>query len=481
MPPIPTSAASTRLSARDKTVYGVADFGGNLVGIVANTWLLYYLVNIAQLPAVLAGLAFLAGRLFDALVDPAIGAWTDRVAPTRGRLGVTRAFAVPAGAMFALIWLVPSAAEAWRFPLACLSFMLLSALYSLATIPYLALGPELTRDYDERTSLNSVRLGFSMLATLVGVAAPPLVVLGVTGATDLAASDARGWLVVGVLAAVAVTAAFLITAFGVREPARRAASGRHALMWRGVREVLSTFGFAPLLGLFLATSLGFTITNSLLPFFIESVLRLPGSAQSPILGGLFLTATLTFPLWVAVSARAGKRVGVMLGIALIIVSLALYVYVVPRGETSAWLVIALLINGAGISSVALFPWAMLPDVIEFDEARHGVRREGLFYALLLMLLKASGAFAVFSNALVTSLLGYRAGQAQQSPETVAGLALMMGPVAASLFALGLAFAWRFPITRENHAAVRARLTLDEPARILEEPSPRSIPPVGDLR
>ncbi len=448
---------SARLSVRDKVLYGVADFGGNLVGVVGNTWLLYYLINVAKLPPLLAGLAFLVGRLFDAVVDPLIGNLSDRVKPRLGRLWFTRVFALPAGLLFGLLWLLPYASGG-RFALACLGFISLSVLYSLASIPYLALGPELTPDYDERTSLNAYRLAFSMLATLAGVALPPLIVLGVTGASDLASSPASGWLAVGALSALLVTAAFFVTAFGLKEPGRAEGNAEsQRLSWPAVRQVLGTFGFPALLGLFLSTALAFMIVNSLLPFFIESVLRLGGSLQAPLLGGLFVVAILTFPLWNWVSGRVGKRASVLTGLALLIVSLLLYVYAVPRGAPSLTLALTLALNGLGLSAVSLFPWAMLPDVIEFDELRSGRRREGLFYALLLLGLKAAGSVGVFANAMLTSALGYKAGSALQSAGTVRGIELMMRPAAAAVFALGLYFAWRYPVTRENHARARAQL------------------------
>ncbi|WP_216320470.1 MFS transporter [Deinococcus aestuarii] len=470
---------TARLRPRDKLLYGPADFGGNLVGVVGNTWLLYYLVNIAGLAPLPAGLAFLAGRLFDALVDPAIGALSDRLRERRGRLWFTRVFAVPAGLVFAALWLIPYVeGTPARFVLAALGFMALSALYSLATIPYLALGPELTPDSDERTSLNSYRLAFSMLATLVGVALPPLLVLGLTGARDLAASPPGGWLVVGVLCAAAASSALLVTGFGVREPVRtRRGEESPPLTLRAVRELLGTFGLKPLLGVFVLVTVALTITNSILPFFLESVLRLPGALQAPLLGGLFVVAILGFAGWAWLSARIGKRAGVMLGLGLMVVSLLLYVYAVPRGVVSPSLIGTIVVNGLGLAAVSLFPWAMLPDVLEFDELRSGLRREGLLYALLLFALKAAGSFGVFSNALVTSLLGYVPGSAAQSPETVRGIALMMGPVPCLLYLLALVFAWRYPITRENHAEARADLAAR--ATPPAPPGPRPAPaPLG---
>ena len=78
--------SGTRLPLGQKLTYSSADIAGALSYITLNTWLLYFLVNIAGLPPVQAGAVFLLGRLVDALLDPVIGAYSDRVKPTRGRL-----------------------------------------------------------------------------------------------------------------------------------------------------------------------------------------------------------------------------------------------------------------------------------------------------------------------------------------------------------------------------------------------------------
>ena len=135
---------------------------------------------------------------------------------------------------------------------------------------------------------------------------------------------------------------------------------------------------------------------------------------------------------------------------------------VPSGRLSPQLALLILVAGFGLSAVMLFPWAMLPDVVEFDELQHGLRREGLVYALFTFGQKLAGSAGVFAGAIVASVFGYQQG-AEQAPETVRGVALATGPLAAAVFACALALALRFPITRRSHAAARARLRAGESA------------------
>ena len=467
------------LSFRERVGYGVADFGASLTFVAVNTWLLYFLVNVVGLGPLRAGLVFVAGRVFDALLDPVMGLVSDRTQNRWGRLPYIRLGAAPLGASFALLWFLPDGPGG--FALALGAFGLFSLFYTVVQVPYLALTPELAPGYDERTSLSAYRVGFGVLASLLAVALPPVIItsFGTSSgdAPTLAASGPTGWRVMGVLFGLAAAASYLTMAASVREPGRELArasaqAAQEATKRRPVRvmtvmtEVRAAWrvhGFAPLFVLFMTVTVGLMIVNSVLPFYLESVLRLSPQAQPLVLGTLFGIAILAFPLWTFLAARFGKRAGLVFGLVGLSSGLGLIVWVEPQAFSALLALTAL--AGVGLSAVMLFPWAMLPDVLEFsEEARKeiggeeaGNARAGLLYALFTFGQKLAGSLGVFANALVASLFGYQAGVAEQSARTVAGLRGMTGPVAALVFLVALLLTLRFPITRKAHEAVRTRL------------------------
>ena len=257
-----------------------------------------------------------------------------------------------------------------KFLAALLGFVLYSVVYTFISMPYLALLPELAPGYDERTGLNAYRLAFALLANLVAIAAPPLVVARVTGATELAASAPAGWLVMAASFGVLMTLTLLITGFGVREPPPKGAvtvTQTGAPLSTEVASAFRSHGLWQVFTLFVVVTLGFMIANSVLPFFLESVLALSADEQPVILGTLIGVAILTFPFWSLLSGRVGKRAALTLGLLAEVVSLLLLVTVVPPGSISDVMVGVIVLNAFGLSAVTLFPWAMLPDVLEFDE------------------------------------------------------------------------------------------------------------------
>ncbi len=461
------AAPSVALSRKIKLGYGVADVGASLSYGAVNTWLLYFLINIAGMTPLLAGLVFVAGRLFDALLDPVMGVYSDRRKQRWGRKVFIRWGAVPLGASFALMWAIATLdlSQGALFGLALLLFMTFSLLYTVVQVPYMALTPELAPDYDGRTALSSYRVGFGTFASLLAVAAPPAIVLAVSPGPELASSSPAGWLVLGLVFGLLTVLPYLIMVATVPEPVRPEAARDAAPRSGFLQEARSAFeirGFPAVLLLFVAVTVGVMIVSSMLPFYLESGLRLPAAQQPLVLGLLFGTAIVAFPLWTWASARMGKRTVLMLGLLLLAGFTLALVWGSPDRGLSGYLLTFVILAGASLSAVLLLPWAMLPDVVEFDELAGGRRREGLIYALFTFGQKTAGSVGVFANAIAASVFGYRQGMAEQAPTTVAGIELMVGPVAAAVFVLAAVIAWRYPITRSAHQRVRELLAERQP-------------------
>ncbi len=450
-----------RVSRRLAFGIGGAEIGASLAFVAVNTWLLYYLINVARVPPLLAGTVFVAGRVVDAITDPLMGTLVDRTRQRVPRLRWVRWGALPLGAAFALLWWAPAAAGDAATWVALAALLATSVLYTVVQVPVLSLTPDLVPGYDDRTSLTAVRTAFAVVASMLAVALPPLIVSAVSGGGDLAASAPAGWAWMGVAFGLIVTAGYLTLPRLVPEPraSSEARGGGDAAWW----TVLRSPGFASVLVTFLVVTIGIMLVNSLLPFALESVLLIPAAQQTTLLGLLFGTAVLTFPAWAWLTGRIGKRGALTLG-ALVLAGalLGLMHGGVGAGMTAstlAWTALA----GVGLAAVMALPWAMLPDVVEFDALRSGEHREGLLYALFTFGQKLAGSVGVFANALATSLLGYQAGSAVQAESTVRGLQVVLGPIAAAVFVVAAIVVWTSPITRASHARARSELDAREGA------------------
>jgi GPH family glycoside/pentoside/hexuronide:cation symporter len=113
------------------------------------------------------------------------------------------------------------------------------------------------------------------------------------------------------------------------------------------------------------------------------------------------------------------------------------------------------LSGSGIATAYVLPWAMVPDVVEYDQLQSGQRREGSYYAFASFFQKLATGAALWGMGMALSLTGYITPVTGdplpvQPPEAVDAIRFFIGPVPAVLLILSVFFAWGYPITRENH-------------------------------
>ena len=143
------------VTRRVKLGFGIGDLGGNLFFTVIGFYLLYYLTDIVYLSAALAGTVLMIGKIWDAVTDPVTGYISDR---TRSRWGRRRPYMF-VGSFIAfftmgLMFTRPvMEGQIQLFFYLTVLYCLLNTAYTLVNIPYAALLPELTDNYDQRTML----------------------------------------------------------------------------------------------------------------------------------------------------------------------------------------------------------------------------------------------------------------------------------------------------------------------------------------
>ena len=162
--------ADVRLPVRKKLGFGIADIGGNLFFTAMGFWTLTYLTDTVYLAPALAGIAIMVAKIWDAVTDPIVGFLSDN---TRSRFGRRRPYllfgALPFGLSLWLFFTKPSVTgQTALFWWALLMLCLVNTTMTLVNIPYSALTPELTSDYNEQTSLNAYRFLCAGIGTIMG-------------------------------------------------------------------------------------------------------------------------------------------------------------------------------------------------------------------------------------------------------------------------------------------------------------------------
>ncbi len=441
-----------KLTTQAKILYGVADLGISLLTASIQFFLLFFYTDIAGIDPALAGTALLVGKLtWDAINDPLFGYFSDR---TRSRWGRRKPYMLLGAIPFGLtIWLLfslpPGLTGAAAFLAVLGSFLLADTTQTLVSVPYYALSAELTYDYDERTSLISVRMIFTVLGYILGAAATTAVAgffIGMGWSKNAAYSGMGA--IFGTIAVITC----LITTLGVKEQARPELQPAKMPAWSQIRHVFLNRPFVQYMIMSTIISISFTLLTSLLPYFLTYQLLM--ADQIPLVM-LVMLATIGIFLvpWRFASQKMNKGPAYALGLAL--ASLAIIAaFLLPAGPSPLIYVIAF-IAGLGFSAQYVFPWSMIPDVIEVDQAATGERHEGIYFGVNAFLGKLTGALGIAASGWALKLYGY-VPDAVQTPYALFGIRLFFAIVPVIAFAVALPLLIWYPITREKHAQLAGK-------------------------
>ncbi len=436
-----------KLTNKTKILYGVADLGISLLTSSIQFFLLFYYTDIAGINPGLAGSALLVGKLtWDAINDPVFGYLSDR---TRSRWGRRKPYmllgAIPFGLSIWLLFSLPPGLVGVKAFLAVLgSFLLADTTQTLVSVPYYALSAELTYDYDERTSLISIRMIFTVLGYILGAAATTAVA-GMfinIGWTKTAAYSGMG-AIFGIVAVITM----LVTVFGVKETPRPDLMPATMPLKRQLQQVFKNKPFVQYMIMSTIISISFTLLTSLLPYFITYQLLM--EEQIPFIMLVLLGTIGLFLLpWRMVSKKMNKGPAYALG--LFIASIAIVVaYFLPQGP-SPWIYAIAFFAGVGFSAQYVFPWSMIPDVIEVDESQSGERHEGIYFGVNAFLGKITGAIGIAVAGWALDIYGY-VPDAVQTTRALFGIRFFYAIVPVIAFMIALPLLIWYPITREKHA------------------------------
>jgi glycoside/pentoside/hexuronide:cation symporter, GPH family len=113
--------------------------------------------------------------------------------------------------------------------------------------------------------------------------------------------------------------------------------------------------------------------------------------------------------------------------------------------------------GFGVSTAYLIPWSMLPDVIDLDELNTGKRREGFFYAFMVLLQKIGLAAGLFAVGQSLEQAGYNGAVEIQTPAAIEAIRWSIGPLPTVFLILGVVLAYFYPITQAYHEEILLKL------------------------
>jgi glycoside/pentoside/hexuronide:cation symporter, GPH family len=363
------------LSFTKKFLYSSTSAGINIIFTTVSTWLLYFwapppdLDRPQYLDVNLVGVLLTGGRVWDALIAPAIGHWSDSIQTPWGRRRPFLMFATPVMLIsLVLLWTPPAASSGYinatYFLVVTIAF---HSSFHLIGIPYDSSLPEMAGTAAERVSLSMWKNIFGTLGVLVGalVVAPLFSSVGGLGMS----------LVVAVIGLISI----LLTLMVLRESP--VLSTHQMTFSDSIRATLRNGQFLRLClsNLLVQTAYAMLLAN--LPYFVTLVVSQSEAAVSLFQGIVVLTMMASAPLWSWLSRRYAQRRllrGVTWSLA-VTIAMNFTIGMFPTIDNTIAAAIGLASFAPFLGGYSILIYAMMGSVVDYDEILTGQRREAVHY------------------------------------------------------------------------------------------------------
>ena len=419
-------STAVALPLRARLAYASSSLGTEALGQSRGLWLVYFYAppedsgREALVPLGLIGVILFAARLVETFDDALVGYLSDRTSSRLGRRLPYVLGATPFMALFSFLLFAPP--RAGTGATVAYLFLMLELYYVFSTLsggPYEALLPEIATTSAERVGVVGMRVYFGVAGAAVGLVGSSLIV------------DHLGFKAMALVMAVLAFAFRYLGAFGVWRHARRGVDPVDLPFWEALRTTFSNVYFLLFLPTFVLFQIGLQMLLGVLPYYVDAVLGVEdeGTWVAALTAVAIGSMAVSVPLFARLARRTSKRQAyrtAMLAAALVFPLLA-FAGFVPGVAKEVQIVAAMVLLGAPVAGVYLFPATLTADIIDYDALRTGLRREATYYGAQNFVEKTATSLAPLVLTLLL-LLG-------RSAENPLGIRLV-GPVAGVILLAG---------------------------------------------
>jgi GPH family glycoside/pentoside/hexuronide:cation symporter len=451
-----------------KFFYGGVEGGITVVWGVFSFFFLFFLTDVVGINPATAGTIMLIAGVWDAVTDPVAGIISDRTKGKWGRrrpylIGFLVPFAVSAWLLFTDFGFSPG----WTVAYFIMANILFYFVQDFIAVPGNSLAAEMTRDYDERTTLVSWRTVWSSFFTLVGMVAPLLLVEAFSGVFG---EERWGWSAMMAILAVVGTIPILL-AWNFTRGYERHPEKPVKITFKDLQEMfLENKPFLNLVGVIVSIigSIG-TLTVAVI-YFLEHYMGYTEDDSAIVFLVFQATGILFVPLVNWIIQRYGKRISTIIGGVLAALVYSSYFFIVPGQDVLIY--VMFIAASLAVNFMYMVYWSMIPDVTEVDEFKSGQRREGIYFAVTDFINKVVMSLGAFLVGVLLDTAGYIP---EAPPESSITMIRVLTSFVPAIFALLLIlFGIMNPMTKVKHEALKKAIELKNAGQEFDAESIKEI-------
>ncbi|HWQ58984.1 MAG TPA: MFS transporter [Clostridia bacterium] len=383
--------------------YACGDIYGGGSFLIFSMLFMNFLVLVEGMPVVLASTVIFVGRIWDAITDPIMGNLSDK---TRSRFGRRRIYflvGIPlVFASFVMLWysfgMQSITLKVFYYIFA---YMFLDAAFTVVMVPYNAILPDITSDYNERTRFTATRMAFSAGTAILAAVVPSILIKSIGGGVNGPAQK-PGYLAMGLVFGAIFALGWLFTFLGTKE--REDLPEPEPFSIREWFSVFNNKTYRVFLGVFIFIQVAIDLLLALFIFYIDIVV-LQYKNYEVVMGVLLVCQLLFMFLHNILAQKKGKCYPLYVGIPIWVAASVCFAFV--SSATPLWVILSLsVLIAVGAAAGNLATWAMLSDTCDVDELITGKRREGIYSGFTTFMRKFASGAAVLVMGFGLQLAGF---------------------------------------------------------------------------
>lgn len=435
---------SFKLSFWQKVGFGIGGLADNYLSVLVASFLMFFLITAVGMNPALAGSISMLSVLWDAVTDPIIGAMSDR---SKAKAGRRRPFMLLGGiavcVLAVLTFTVVEGSATFQFIYYLVVACLFWTAFTVWSVPYLALGAEVTTDYEERNNLR----GFIGFFSLIGVFFATSLSMLVVGILSDVADAETAWQVVGLACGILSFLSILVTYFSTKgkEPPYNPDSNLTPKenVWKSFFGMLKIDSMRKLIYLQFAYALGNGIIMTNTMFILTAKMGITEQNSASYYAFTLIVGLILTPIIVVVANKIGKKNAYA---ALMFLAAAVFVVLYFTDITT---LIAVGFYGTAVAleqgTYQTISMSMVLDNCTLLDYRSGERNEALCSSMISLAMKAGSGVAGQIVGIMLVMYGYNEMLEVQTAETMSGIVLMSTIIAPIFFAITVAIVWYYKL------------------------------------
>jgi len=446
-------SSSQRYGLGQKLAFGQGSFAAWFINSAFNVWVFTFYFVAVKLPIMYIMLAFILWTIWNAFNDPMIGYLSDR---THTRFGRRRPYimvgTIPILIIEIILWIPPTNSYFITFLYLLIILICYDLFYTSVTLSFDTLFPELYNSVEERAQVNTIKQIFATIGLIAAFLIPGLFIAEI--------SDKQGYLINGIVTSIIVGITLLIgIIWGTKERKEFTLDHQHEFtLFKGLKYTLKSRGFVLYTIMFFLYEYVILLLGTVVQLYGKHILHSTPFMTSLLLGVMFIMGIFTVLIWMKLDIKLGSRKAYMIAIIAYFIPSLWLLFI----DTYAIALITVIIMGIGFGGMLYFIYLIIADVIDEDELKTGVRREGTFFGITNFFMRLAMILSIVTVSLVFTSTGWETYTPNPGADVILGIKILVVVFPGIALGVSLICLYLYPYTKQRVQEMKQELkTLHE--------------------